>query len=98
MERDRANSQGEITLRVEVVRELESLLREASHSAQLSAELRNQLKSAANSLGRELREVPRSQLIRLPGQMWLLVLRCLAFFLRHRQELKQLVDILLGGK
>lgn len=95
MSGSRASQRKSVTIGVGVARNLEALLVEASEQRRLSGRQRARFKRYARALKTRLNGTSRNQ-IRVSGRWCLVMLRCLACLLEHSQELRRVVERMVG--
>ena len=96
MNKHRASQSRDVTIAVDVARELEVLLREASSKRRLNGRYRALFKQYAGVLRARLNRARQGQ-IRVSKGWCLVVLRFLACLVEHSQELRRMAERLMGG-
>ena len=96
MGKHRASHGRGVTIAVDVARELEALLREASGKRRLNGRYRALFKQYAGVLRARLNQARQGQ-IRVSKGWCLVVLRFLACLVEHSQDLRRMAERLMGG-
>ena len=85
----------EISLAVEVVRNLENVLRQASRKRKLTTEQRQKLLKCANHLKRQRKAATKDKVV-LPKAFWIGILKCLFWIVGNGKRIKHIFGELMG--